>query len=245
MVTMKLLFLDLLGAFHERETLLDQKLLPQKINAIDKFLLLFEPRYTKHRSKNQLFDLLYRFKAEIYESMRLYFRVLDDEFITDPADPRCMLQNNINQAIEKYSSVIAYLVQHDAGYKRKGLKTCNKWEHLELAFKITIASSKDEDDFDGDEEDDYELLGTVPVKEKVEIPATFLGRVKYRVQMFLENRREERKARARRAENMKGKPSMAKSHQQIIKNAINRKRKKKQQREEKQRRKLLENSNHI
>ena len=38
-------------AFHERETLLDQKLLPQKINAIDKFLLLFEPRYTKHRRK--------------------------------------------------------------------------------------------------------------------------------------------------------------------------------------------------
>ena len=41
---------------------------------------------------------------------------------------------------------------------------------------------------------------------------------------------------------MKGKPTMAKSHQQLIKNAINRKRKKKQQREEKQRRKLLENS---
>ena len=73
----------------------------------------------------------------------------------DPADPRCMLLNIlINQAIEKYSSVIAYLVQHDAGYKRKGLKTCNKWEHLERRSKITIASSKDEDDFDGDEEDD-------------------------------------------------------------------------------------------
>ena len=98
-----------------------------------------------------------------------------------------MLLNNINQAIDKYSSVIAYLMQHDAGYKRKGLKTCNKWEHLELAFKITIDSSKDEDDLDGEEEDDYELLGTVPVKEKVEIPATCLGRVKYRVQTFLKN----------------------------------------------------------
>ena len=107
------------------------------------------------------------------------------------------------------------LVQHDA-LQAERLETCNKWEHLELTFKITIASSKDEDDFDGDEEDDYELLGTVPVKEKVEIPATFLGRVKYwfkcswRIGVKIEKL-------VPGVQNMKGKPSMAKSHQQIIK----------------------------
>eukprot|EP00943_MAST-04B_sp_MAST-4B-sp1_P004664 g4664.t1 len=99
---------QLAGMFHDRETFLNLNLVDERIAAIQRFLVLFDQKYTKNRPVNQLYDLLYRFKTEIYPSLRLYMRVLDDEFITEPADPRCMLLNDINQAIEKYSSTLSY-----------------------------------------------------------------------------------------------------------------------------------------
>ena len=224
--------------FHDRDTFLDINIIDERIEAINKFLVLFERKYSKHRPVNQLYDMLFRFKTEIYPSLRLYMRVLDDEFITEPSDVRCMLLNNINQAIDKYSEVLAYRIEHDSKYKRKGLKVHNKWEHLLLSFKITIDDGGDVDDSDGDEEDDYELLGTVPqTEEKEPLPPTILGKIEYKAKEFMNRKRNnKRKKKKKDGENM------AKTHQNIIKNAINRKLRKKQAKAEKKRRELLENS---
>ena len=121
---------SLAAAFADSDTFLDFQMAQKRAGLIDGVTKVLESFATK--TEVEVFDLFTRVKQEIIPAFKRYRRVLDDLYVSDAGDPRCMLMNNMSQLTATYRQIVAHQIEYRGDFVRDGLSKNNQWHHMQL-----------------------------------------------------------------------------------------------------------------
>ena len=132
----ELILTDVTEKFGNPDTLLESSLTPGREEAI-RVLSDAMDRF-QSRTEIQLFDMFSRIKNEIFPAFKSYKRALEDAYITNPKDPRCILLNAFRDVDKRYRKILALQIEHHSMFVRAGLLKDNRWSDLGLELHTNV-----------------------------------------------------------------------------------------------------------
>ena len=121
---------SLTAAFSDSDAFLDIQMAQKRVDLVDEVTKVLDSFATK--TEVEVFDLFTRVKQEVIPAFKRYRRVLDDQYISDASDPRCIIMNNMSKLMTTYRQVVAHQIEYRGNFVRDGLSENNQWHHMQL-----------------------------------------------------------------------------------------------------------------